>query len=121
MLGQRGGRLVEHQQLRVERERLDDLDDLLLRRREVADERLGAEVRDADLLESSRVCRSIARMSTRPRFVGSRFTKTFSATVRSGQEVELLEDDRHARALRLHGVRERDRLALQLDRAPSAA
>ena len=40
VLGQRGGRLVEHEQLRVERERLDDLDDLLLGRRELADERL---------------------------------------------------------------------------------
>ena len=61
--------------------------------------------------------RSMARMSTRPRFVGSRLTNTFSATVRSGQQVELLEDDRHARALGLDGMAERDRLALQFDRA----
>ena len=30
---------------------------------------------------------SIARMSTSPRFVGSRLTKTFSATVRSGRRL----------------------------------
>ena len=36
---------------------------------------------------SSRVRRSMARMSTRPRLVGSRLTNTFSATVRSGRRL----------------------------------
>ena len=107
MLGERGGRLVEHEE-RASSESALTISTICC----CAVESLRTSVRGpkrdlADLVEQlarsgapSRGCRPGRGV------VGSRFTNTFSATVRSGQEVELLEDDRHARALRLDGVRE---------------
>ena len=46
-LGQRGGRLVEDQHAAVERQRLGDLDQLLLRDRERAHQRGGIDVAEA--------------------------------------------------------------------------
>ena len=112
VLGQRGGRLVEHEQARVERERLDDLDDLLLRGREPAHERVGPERDLADLLEQLGgaplhrldVDDAVARrLAVDEDVLGDRAV---------GQEVELLEDDRDAGRLRLDRVGEVLRLAV---------
>ena len=51
VIGQRRGRLVEHEDARVQRAGLDDLDHLLLGDREPAHRRARAEARLADLLE----------------------------------------------------------------------
>ena len=88
VLGERRGRLVHDEQPRVERERLDDLDDLLLRDRERGARACrGRERGLADSSSSRAVRRSIAAVSTSPRRVGSRPRKTFSATVRSGSRL----------------------------------
>ncbi len=83
--GQRRGRLVEDQHARLDRERLGDLDQLLVRHRQAADRRADVEP-DVELLEQRlRPARRIAPQSIGPqRPDGAWPMKTFSATVRSG-------------------------------------
>ena len=117
MLGQRRGRLVEDEQARVERERLDDLDDLLLRGREVADERPRAEADLADLLEQLR------RPALHRADVDDPVARRLAVdedVLRDGpvgEQVELLEDDRDAGGLGLDRVVEGVRLAVDQDLA----
>ncbi len=82
---ERRRRLVEDQDARVDRERLGDLDELLVGHRQAADRRADVEP-DVELLEQRLAPRAGSRPSrsvrSGPR--GAWPMKTFSATVRSG-------------------------------------
>ena len=88
-VGQRRGRLVHDQDAGVERQRLGDLDHLLLGDRQRAGTGVrGANVPLPQLVEQRRGSRSsIGRRSMTPNRAGSRPRKMFSATVRSGSRL----------------------------------
>ena len=73
VVGQGRGRLVHDEQPRVEGERLDDLDDLLLRDAELAHPGVGAATCVSPIEASSRrgAARASPRRSTSPRRTGS--------------------------------------------------
>ena len=111
--GQRSGRLVHHDHARVRRQRLRDLDELLVGDREPAREPVGVEP-DAELLEHRGASRRIRLPSMRRnRLSGCMPTKMFSATRQVGEERRLLEDDRDPGRLRLLGVVEDRLLAVE--------
>ena len=85
---ERRGRLVHDDHLRVERQRLADLDDLLLGDREPAGDP-GRIEPHAEALEDlrRRACASPRRSMRRPLASGWRPMKMFSATVRSGNRI----------------------------------
>ena len=117
VIGQRRGRLVEHEDARVQRAGLDDLDHLLLGDREPAHRRARAEARLADLLEQR------GRLTLHRLAVDDPVLERLAADedvlghVAIGEQVELLIDDPDAGGLRLVGMVERDVLAVELDRA----
>ena len=79
------GRLVEHQDLGVLRDRLDDLGQLPLARPEIADQRVGSTSTSSDVEElPGRVARRSGRRSGRSRSWPRGSRKTFCATVRVG-------------------------------------
>ena len=86
--GQRRGRLVHHDHARLGRERLGDLDDLLVGDREPARDAVGVEL-DAELRRTAARPRAacLRRSMRRPLRSGCAPMKTFSATVRSGKSV----------------------------------
>ena len=84
-VGERGGRLVQDEDLAVERERPGDLEQLLLRRAEARHRRRGIDVAGADgrAVSADRAC--MARRSTNQPRRTSWPAKMFSATSRFGK------------------------------------
>ena len=115
---QRGRRLVHHDHPRVRRQRLRDLDELLVGDREPAREPVGVEA-DAELLEDG------GRLAAHPPAVDAaealerlRADEDVLGDAQVGEERRLLEDDRDPGRLRLLGVVE-DRL-LAVEHEPAA-
>ena len=115
---QRRGRLVHHDHARLRRERLRDLDDLLVGDREPARDAVGVEL-DAELRRTARsTSRRMRRRSMRrPLRSGCAPMKTFSATVRSGKSVGSWKMIAMPGRVRLRGRVEDDLLAVHAARA----
>ena len=110
---QRGGRLVHHDHARVRRQRLRDLDELLVGDREAAREPVGIEP-DAELLEHG------GRLATHPPAVDAaealerlHADEDVLGDAQVGKERRLLEDDRDPGGLRLLRVVEDRLLAVE--------
>ena len=108
-------RLVEDQHAAADGERARDLDELLRRRRSVADERVRRDVGVAELRERvdariSRIARAMRRGRSR---TGSTPSTMFSITLRCGRERQLLVDHRDAGATRLERIARRVRAAVE--------
>jgi hypothetical protein len=117
VLGERRGRLVHHEDPRVERQRLDDLDHLLLRHGEAADDRPRAE---GDLGEVVQQRPGVGLHATpvdepAPHGLAAHEDVLGDGAVR--EEVELLVDDPHPGGLRLRGMVEGLLHAVDPDRA----
>jgi hypothetical protein len=114
---QRGGRLVHHEDARPQRQRLRDLDELLL-----ADAQRPQRPRRVDL--DARAGEQVAGVGEQPAAVEQPQARARLAPEEEvlghghlRHEVELLVDRGHARRLRVARPMERDRLAVDLHRA----
>ena len=115
--GQRGRRLVHHDHPRVRRQRLCDLDELLVGDRETARKPLGVEA-DAELIEDGgRLAAHAPRVDAAEALERLRADEDVLGDAQVGKQRRLLEDDRDPGRLRLLGVVE-DRL-LAVEQQPS--
>ena len=98
MVGERGGRLVHLDDPRVDRERLHDLDDLLLGDGEGAHRGIRIDAVDAELLEQGPGLADHGLAVDEPGALGLAAEEHVLRDGALGQEVELLEHGREARA-----------------------
>ena len=97
LLAERGGRLVEDQHARLGEQRPGDLDQLALGERQLLEPRAQRDVEPESAQHRPARPPSRARETNGPRR-SSRIMNRFARTSRSGEQVELLRDDRDAAA-----------------------
>ncbi len=110
---ERRRRLVHHDHARVRRQRLHDLDQLLVGDREPARQAVGIDAHAELLEERGRVAAHLAPVDPMPALERLRADEDVLRDAEVGEERRLLEDDRDPRLLRLLGAVEDHLLAVE--------